>query len=250
MVRHGDRWPGRGEIGRMDSGADDAAARTDGAPGTTLAGLAPPLAEVPLPAPNAAALLRRNGTDSEYADRPALHFGDRQWTHRELLAESERFAALFRARLDPGRPPHVGLLLDNTPDYVFALCGAGLAGAAVAGLNYTRRGEHLGHDISHTDVQFVITEPRHEEQLRAGTAGVALPGGILVSDRFSETDEPPAAGEPLERALQAAWADQRQGRSGQNLLWRTPTRTRCGRCSSHRERRLRPRRCAARNVDF
>ena len=130
---------------------------------------------MPLPAPNAAALLRRNGTDPGYADRPALRFGDRQWTHRELLAESERFAALYRARLDPGRPPHVGLLLDNTPDYVFALCGAGLIGAAVAGLNYTRRGEHLGHDISHTDVQFVITEPRHEEQLRAGTEGVDAP---------------------------------------------------------------------------
>jgi len=194
---------------------DDAAARTEVAHGTTFAGLAPPLAEVPLPAPNAAALLRRNGTDSEYADRPALHFGDRQWTHRELLAESERFAALYRARLVPGRPPHVGLLLDNTPDYVFALCGAGLAGAAVAGLNYTRRGEHLGHDISHTDVQLVITEPRHEEQLRAGTGGVTLPAGILVSDRFSDRDEPPGAGEPLEQALQAARTDrdaERQGR--------------------------------------
>jgi fatty-acyl-CoA synthase len=179
-----------------------------------LGGLAPPLAEVPLPAPNAAALLRRNGTDAELADRPALRFGDRQWTHGELLAESERFAALYRARLDPGLPPHVGLLLDNTPDYVFALCGAGLAGAAVAGLNYTRRGEHLGHDISHTDVQMVITEARHEEQLRRGTQGVALPAGIVVSDRFADRDEPPAAGEPLEQALTAAWAD--HGGGGQD----------------------------------
>jgi fatty-acyl-CoA synthase len=186
---------------------DNGAGAEDQPVGGTLHGLAPPLAEVPLPAPNAAALLRRNATDVELADRPALRFGDRQWTHRELLAEAERFAALYRARLNPGRPPHVGLLLDNTPDYVFALCGAGLAGAAVAGLNSTRRDEHLGHDISHTDVQMVITEPRHEEQLRRGTGGVALPAGILVSDRFADRDEPPAAGEPLEQALQASWAD-------------------------------------------
>ncbi len=194
------------------AGDAEAAARTDVAHRATLAGLAPPLAEVPLPAPNAAALLRRNGTDPRYADRPALRFGDRQWTHRELLAESERFAALYRARLDPGRPPHVGLLLDNTPEYVFALCGAGLIGAAVAGLNYTRRGEHLGHDITHTDVQMVITEPRHEEQLRTGIEGVDLPAGILVSDGFADRDEPPAAGEPLEHALQEAWADHDEGR--------------------------------------
>ncbi len=193
-------------------------ARPQVAPGATLAGFAPPLAEVPLPAPNAAALLRRNGTHAESADLPALRFGDRQWTHRELLAEAERFAALYRARLDPGRPPHVGLLLDNTPDYVFALCGAGLVGAAVAGLNYTRRGEHLGHDISHTDVQMVITEPRHEEQLRTGTEGVALPAGILVSDRFADQDEPPAPGESLEQALQGAWGDNDAGGQGRHAL--------------------------------
>ena len=151
---------------------------------------APALAEVPLPAPNTAALLRRNGTDAGYADRPALRFGDRVWTHAELLAEAERFAALFRARLDPDRPPHVGLLLDNTPDYVFALCGAGLAGVAVAGLNHTRVGEHLARDIVHTDVQFVITEPRHQAQLEAAIGGLDLPGGVLVSDRFADEDDP------------------------------------------------------------
>ena len=189
----------------------DAEAGAQVVPRASLAGLAPPLAEVPLPASNAAALLRHNGTDAQHADRPALRFGDRMWTHRELLTESERFAALYRARFDPGRPPHVGLLMDNTPDYVFALCGAGLAGAAVVGLNYTRRGEHLGHDVSHTDVQMVITEPRHEEQLRTGTEGLALPAGILVSDRFADPDESLAAGEPLEQALQAAWADHGAG---------------------------------------
>ena len=108
--------------------------------------------------------------------------------------------------------------LDNTPDYVFALCGAGLVGAAVAGLNYTRRGEHLGHDISHTDIQMVITEPRHEEQLRTGTEGVALPAGILVSDRFADLDEAAVAGEPLEQALQAAWADHDAGGHGRAAL--------------------------------
>ncbi|HXA73379.1 MAG TPA: hypothetical protein VNV83_03975, partial [Acidimicrobiales bacterium] len=75
--------------------------------------LAPPLAEVPLPAPDVATLLRRNV--DENGDRPALRFGERIWTHGELLAEAESFAALFRAKLDPGRPPHVGVLLDNTP---------------------------------------------------------------------------------------------------------------------------------------
>jgi fatty-acyl-CoA synthase len=168
---------------------------------------APALAEVPLPAADAAALLRRNGLQERYKGRPALRFRDRIWTHEELLAEAERFAALYRTRLDTRRPPHVGILLDNTPDYVFALCGAGLAGVAVAGLNHTRRGEHLARDISGTDVQLVITEPRHEEQVDAAIGGLDLPGGVLVSDRFADDDDPLPRGESLDRVLETLRRD-------------------------------------------
>ncbi|HEY6427475.1 MAG TPA: AMP-binding protein, partial [Acidimicrobiales bacterium] len=144
------------------------------------ASFAPPLEDAPLPAPDVPSLLRRNARD--HGDLPALRFGDRRWTHAELLTEAERFAAVYRDRLDPARPPHVGVLLDNTPDYVFALCGAALAGVAVAGLNHTRRGAHLARDVAHTDVQLVITEPRHEALLDAalGDPGLpTLPGGVL-----------------------------------------------------------------------
>ncbi len=176
------------------------------APAAPLPNLAPALAEVPLPASNAAALLRRNGTEEPSASRPALRFGDRIWTHRDVLAEAQRFATLFRTRLDPDRPPHVGLLLDNTPDYVFALAGAGLGGTTVVGLNHTRVGEHLARDMSHTDVQLVITEPRHAAQLDGALEWVGVPGGVLVSDRFSDEGDPPAGHLQLDAALEQAWA--------------------------------------------
>ena len=189
---------------------------------------APPLSEVPLPAPNVAALLKRNAFDATTADRPLLRFGEQVWTHAELLAEAERFAALYRSRLDPRRPPHVAVLLDNTPDYVFALCGAGLVGAALVGLNHTRRDDHLGRDIAHTDVQLLITEPRHQSLLRTIDPTLDLPGGILVSDRFSEADDPPPSlGEPLDHALAIAGegeigpdpADTSGDECGPDVLW-------------------------------
>ena len=166
---------------------------------------APPLTEVPLPARNVGALLRRNGLDAASAGRPALRFGDRVWTHGELLLEAERFAEMYRARLDPDRPLHVAVLLDNTPDYAFALCGAGLVGVVVVGLNHTCRDEHLARDISHTDVQLVITEPRHQAVLEAAIEGLDLPGGILVSERFADGDDPPRSmGVSLDDALDIA----------------------------------------------
>ncbi|MEY2424071.1 MAG: fatty-acyl-CoA synthase [Acidimicrobiaceae bacterium] len=128
------------------------AARSIPAPGTA-----------ELPAANAAALLRRNGTDPSTASRTAVRFDDRSITHAEFLAESIRWANLFLAQ-PPSTPDgvlHVGVLLDNTPEYLFALGGAALSRSVVVGLNHTRRDEHLWRDIEHTRVGLIITEPRH-----------------------------------------------------------------------------------------
>jgi len=167
--------------------------------------LAPAPGEAPLPVPNAAALFRRNGTDPAIAPRPALRFGDRVVTHRELLVEATRFAALFAERLDPARPPHVAVLLDNTPEYVFALAGAAMIGAAVVGLNHTRRDEHLLADIAYTDVQLLLTEPRHQHLLEPVLGDLELSGGLVVSERFADGDDPAVTmGEPLGAVLPAA----------------------------------------------
>src|SRR6266849_2752780 len=114
-----------------------------------------------MPAADAAALLRRNASDAGIRDRAAVKFGDRVWTHGEYVAEASRWAQLFLARAPADRPLHVGVLLDNTPDYLFALGGAALSGATVVGLNHTRRNEHLWRDLEHTHVGLVVTEPRH-----------------------------------------------------------------------------------------
>ena len=73
-----------------------------------------------MPAANAAALLRRNAADPAIAGRPAIHFGERSWTHAEYFTESCRWAELFTALRPRGAPFHVGVLLDNIPEYLFA----------------------------------------------------------------------------------------------------------------------------------
>src|SRR5262245_8083478 len=120
--------------------------------------------QAPLVAPNAAALLRRNA--AEFGDRTAIKFGDRSWTHPDY------FAALFLERLPADGPRHVAVLLDNTPDYLFAFGGAALIGGAVVGLNHTRRDEHLLRDVLHTHCGLVITEPRHEALLAPIAGGL------------------------------------------------------------------------------
>src|SRR5579859_7020955 len=120
---------------------------------------APAPGQAPLPAPNAAALLRRNASDPNLRNRPAIRFGDRVWTHGEFVAESCRWANLFLQHRIEGKPFHVAVLLDNIPEYLFAFGGAALSGATIVGLNHTRRGEHLLHDLQHTHCGLLIYEP-------------------------------------------------------------------------------------------
>jgi fatty-acyl-CoA synthase len=147
------------------------AARSIPAPGTA-----------ELPAANAAALLRRNGTEPIIADRPAVRFEDRVITHAEVLAESTRWANLFLAQ-PPSTPDgvlHVGVLLDNIPEYLFALGGAALSRSVIVGLNHTRRDEHLWRDIEHTHCGLLITEQRHLPLLETITE--KLPPMLVVED--------------------------------------------------------------------
>ena len=79
------------------------------------------------------------------------------WTWRQAVAEGAARGALARA-LFGGGPPHIGVLLPNGPEYLFWLNGAALAGAAIVGVNPTRRGEALAADIRATDCALIVTD--------------------------------------------------------------------------------------------
>ena len=112
-------------------------------------------------------------------DRPGLRWEDRTLTHHEVAAGAAARAALLTDLLAPAGEPHLGVLLDNTPEFPLWLGAAALAGAAVAGVNPTRRGGELARDILHTECRVLITERAHLPLL----AGLDLPGvRLLVTD--------------------------------------------------------------------
>lgn len=91
-------------------------------------------------------------------DSPGLLAGETAWTWREYVAASRGRAAALRALLDQDRPPHVGVLMENTPEMTFQLAAAGWGGHVLVGLNTTRRGEALLADIRRADVQLLVVE--------------------------------------------------------------------------------------------
>jgi fatty-acyl-CoA synthase len=97
--------------------------------------------------------------------KPLVDVGDRgvcfedsftSW--RDHLAHGAAVAATLRDRLDPSSPPHVGVLLENTPFFSAVLVAAGLSGIVPVGLNPVRRGAALARDIGRADCQLVLAD--------------------------------------------------------------------------------------------
>ena len=129
----------------------------------------------------------------------ALRFEDESWTYDEWLRACSARAALFAAMRVDGAP-HIGLLLENLPDFSMWSGAAALSGATIVGINPTRRGEGLERDINHTECQLIVTETRHLELLDGLDLGAA-DGRVLVVDEPSYDDAlAPYADAPLPTA--------------------------------------------------
>ena len=99
-------------------------------------------------------------------DDRGVHFEDSFVSWRDHLRQGAAVGAALRARLDPSRPPHVGVLLENTPFFSSVLVAAGMTGIVPVGLNPVRRGAALHRDIDHADCQLLLADTNS-----AGTLG-------------------------------------------------------------------------------
>lgn len=144
-----------------------------------------------------ASLLRARADD----DRIGLIFEDDTFTWREMVAESAARAAFLLAERREG-PFHVGVLLENVPEYVAWLGAAAFAGATIVGINPTRRGSELAADIAHADCQFVVTDEVGAAtlgELEVNDTDLGLkPDQILIIDRADYPERlAPYVGAPI-----------------------------------------------------
>ncbi|MGH9080244.1 MAG: AMP-binding protein, partial [Acidimicrobiales bacterium] len=130
-----------------------------------------------MPEPTIAGLVLARADDAN----AGLVFEDITWTWAEVVRESQRRAATLSDLRRQG-PFHVGVLLENVPEYVFLLFGAALAGATVVGLNPTRRGGELALDVVHTDCQAVMTDRGGASLLAGLSLGTAAGRVVLVDE--------------------------------------------------------------------
>jgi len=108
-----------------------------------------------------AALVRARADD----DHIGLRYQDDAWTYRDLVDLCAQRAAFLESVRPAGAPFHVGILLDNVPEFWLMLGACALSGATAVGINPTRRGAELRRDIEHTDCALLVTETAHLDLL-------------------------------------------------------------------------------------
>lgn len=91
-------------------------------------------------------------------DDRGVYFEDSFTSWRAHLRHGAAVAAALGERLDPAQPPHVGVLLENTPFFSAVLVAAAMSGIVPVGLNPVRRGAALARDIAHADCQLVLAD--------------------------------------------------------------------------------------------
>jgi acyl-CoA synthetase (AMP-forming)/AMP-acid ligase II len=139
----------------------------------------------------------------------AILFEDSSLSYTEYVAACAERAALLSELRRPG-PFHVGVLLDNVPEFAMWLGAAAVSGAVVVGINPTRRGAELARDITHTNCQVIVTEERHEPLLDGLDMGVERDRVLTV--------ESAAYGDALDRHRGAALPDVEVAESDLYLL--------------------------------
>ncbi|MFW0788568.1 AMP-binding protein [Gordonia sp. CPCC 205333] len=89
-------------------------------------------------------------------DDRGLYFEDEFVSWRSHLALGMQRARALDGLLDRERPPHVGVLLGNVPEFSYLLSAAAISHVVLVGLNTTRRGAALARDIAVADCQIVV----------------------------------------------------------------------------------------------
>lgn len=123
-------------------------------------------------------------------DNVAIRCEEISMTYRQWCVQVAARAALWRevlAQRPQDTPPHIGVLLDNTPEFTMWLGVAAVTGSVVVGINPTRRGVELARDIVHTACQIVITE-EHQTALLDGLDLGDANGSVFVTESQNYLD--------------------------------------------------------------
>lgn len=136
---------------------------------------------------------------AEDPNRLALAYGDERYTFRDVDRKTNQYARFFQSR-GIGQGDVVALLMDNRPDYIFALFGLNRLRAVGSLINTNVAGAALTHAINVCTPRGVLVGAEHAAGLLEVLPKLDGVSGRLWFQSESSDKETPA---PLERINEA-----------------------------------------------
>ncbi|WP_322510706.1 AMP-binding protein, partial [Chloroflexus sp.] len=90
-------------------------------------------------------------------ERTFLRFADQQWRYAEAVELARRAAGIF-AELGVRAGDRVGLMLGNSPDYLWAWFGCACLGAVTVPINIHLKGDVLHYILEHAGATVLVVE--------------------------------------------------------------------------------------------
>lgn len=91
-------------------------------------------------------------------------WGDRAWTYAEANSRVNRFVHVFHEN-GIGKGDHVGVLMENHPDYLTVVVALNRIGAVSVLFNAGLTGRSLAHAFSVAPIEAVVVDPEHDQEV-------------------------------------------------------------------------------------
>jgi fatty-acyl-CoA synthase len=137
---------------------------------------------------------------AEDPNRLALAYLDERYTFRDLDRRVNQYARFFQSR-GVGQGDAVALMMDNRPDYIFALLGLNRLRAVASLINTNVTGAALTHAINVCSPRGVLVGAEHAEALVEVAPGLKDLSGRLWFQSESGLGETPAGLESVNEAV-------------------------------------------------
>lgn len=130
--------------------------------------------------------IKKHGLDPVTKNKVFLQFEDERITFGEYLEQSIVYANLFLQMTKNKQGPfHIGVLMENYPEFLYAFGGCAMTGATLVGVNTAQRGSNISRDINYCDCQVLITENKFLDEVKNifGEFKNIQKGEILVNNK-------------------------------------------------------------------
>jgi crotonobetaine/carnitine-CoA ligase len=138
----------------------------------------------------------------KYKNRTYFIFEDRRYSYAEVNEQASRVAAGFAA-MGVKKGDHVAILMENSPEFIFAWFGLARIGAIEAPFNPFHKGKILEYLINYSDAEILVISNRFIEEIAAIQGSLTTVKQVIICGEYQGKPFAKIESTPFNRLLES-----------------------------------------------